>query len=159
MCAYQLANCRKCKKVFQKHLTDLCSVCIETEQNQFSKLYHLLQTSAPNGIVIEDLAKEVNMPADAIEEMYIKGQLGTAAPFLRFKCKTCSTITDGRRRKGRFCLSCSEETARKAGVTVKSFNEIEQQEKEETLLAQLTKKQGPVATRDLATKKYGFYKG
>ena len=65
-----LANCKKCKKVFQKRLSDLCPDCITVEEEQFKALYRALQKYREYGVAIEELSNEVGIPVSDIEEFY-----------------------------------------------------------------------------------------
>lgn len=125
-------NCKKCNKIFQKRISDLCPACILVEEEQFKVLYRALQKSASQGgIAIEELSNEVEIPVEDIERFYLEGRLSTAGSLLKFQCQTCGVMMAAHERKGRFCHKCSEYTASKAGVEVKSTNQLEKASMEE----------------------------
>lgn len=154
-----VANCKKCKKVFQKVLHNLCSDCIKLEEEQFKILYRTLQKSASNGgITIDDLSAEVGISVEDIESFYREGRLSTAGIFLKFSCQQCNVMMDERNRKGRYCLKCSDELASKAGVEVKSKQALEKSEAQERAnqerLSLLKKNQPPAMISK--SSRYGF---
>jgi hypothetical protein len=130
--AAAVANCSKCNKIFQKILSDLCPTCIQLEEEQFTLLYRALQKSAAHGgIAIETLSADLGIPVEDIERFYLEGRLSTAGIFLKFSCQGCGLVVGDMARKGRYCLKCSEMTATKAGVEVKSRQELEKEDAKE----------------------------
>ncbi len=120
-----LANCKKCKKLFQKRISDLCADCIALEDEQVRNLYRILQKSgAQGGMAIEELSHETGVSVEEIEEFYHDGRLGTAAPLLKFQCISCGIMMGELQRKGRYCVNCSEKMAAQAGVAVKNTNDL-----------------------------------
>ena len=116
-----LANCKKCSKIYEKRLSDLCPVCLEVDEENFRNLYRRLQKSASQGgIPITELANEVGVSVEEIEQIYLDGRFGTAGAMLKVPCINCSIMVGATQRKGRFCNACSEKTAagkRKTGRT------------------------------------------
>lgn len=127
-----ISNCKKCGKVFKRHANEVsCYACVKQEEEQFTLLYRTLQRSAPNGgIAIEELSAEVKVPVEEIERFYWEGRLSTAGAFLKMTCQACGVLTNERERRGRYCLKCSEMAANKAGVEIKSVQELDKQEAE-----------------------------
>ncbi len=124
-----VVNCKKCNKIFQQRLHPICPDCVRLEEEKFTRLYRLLQESAPQGgIAIQVLSNTVGVPVDAIEKMYMEGRLSTAGLYLKMPCQACGALCGERDRKGRFCHKCSELTANKAGVEVKSVQDIRRAE-------------------------------
>lgn len=120
-----LANCRKCKKLYQKRLADICQECTREEEERFVLLYRTLQESAAQGgMEIKTLSDKVDVPVEDIERFYLEGRLSTAGIYLKFPCQTCGAMTSSSNRKGRFCNPCSDTNATKAGVEVRSIQEI-----------------------------------
>ncbi|HEY9745212.1 MAG TPA: hypothetical protein V6C99_03225 [Oculatellaceae cyanobacterium] len=127
-----LCNCKRCGKIFQRRALDICTDCVKQEEEQFTLLYRTLQSSAANdGIAIEELSAEVGIPVEQIERFYWEGRLSTAGIFLKMPCQACGVMTKEVDRKGRYCLKCSELAATKAGVEIKSLQELEKAEAEE----------------------------
>jgi hypothetical protein len=128
----KVLNCKKCQRIFQRRLSDLCPDCVKQEDDQFVILYRALQkTAAQGGIALDALALQMNIPAEAIEQMYLEGRLGMAGVYLKIPCQACRVLTHESERKGRFCVRCSEETANKAKVDVKSLRDLVREEDEE----------------------------
>jgi hypothetical protein len=128
-----VVNCKKCNKIFQQRLHPICPECIRLADEQFTLLYRRLQHSAAEGgIAIDDLAKELSISQEEIEKYYLEGRFSLAGMYLQIPCQACGVLCSERERKGRFCLSCSEETANQAGVEVKTFQELKQEEEEAT---------------------------
>ncbi len=129
-----LANCKKCTKLFQKRLSDLCPECIKREDEQFTTLYRTLQASAPQGgMDIQVLSGQVGIPVEEIERFYLEGRLSTAGIYLKFHCLNCGMMMSELNRRGRFCINCSEATASQAGVAVRSFQELNRAQEREKL--------------------------
>lgn len=127
-----LCNCKKCGKVFQRGATDICSECIRMEEEQFTLLYRTLQKSASQGgIAIEELSAESGVSVEEIERFYREGRLSTAGIFLKTPCQACGMMTREAERRGRYCLKCSELAASKAGVEIKSLQELDKADEEE----------------------------
>ena len=130
-----LSNCKSCKKLFQKRIHDLCTDCIQVDEERFQTLYRRLQKSgATGGVEIVQLAGELDIPCEEIEKFYLAGRLGTAGVFLKFNCQTCGTMMTEVIRRGRYCVSCSAKNSSEAGVEVKSIQDITRQDERERLL-------------------------
>ena len=160
MANVELANCKRCKSMFQRPRggLDRCQPCLANEEETFSKLYRTLQRSqSQGGIIIDELASEVSLSAAEITEIMLTGQLGTMADFIKYPCKSCGAVIDHNQRGGRFCLNCSEEKASIAGVAVKSIRELDQakaeQQEKQDLMAIL---KGGEPKEGLSTRRYGL---
>jgi hypothetical protein len=153
-----ISNCKKCGKIFQRRATEVnCYNCIKHEEEQFTRLYRTLQKSASNGgIAIEELSAEVEVPVEEIERFYWEGRLSTAGVFLKMTCQACGVMTNEAERRGRYCLKCSEMAATKAGVEIKSVQELDKAEAEaqhrQKQLALLKKNQ----PSDKTTRRFGL---
>ncbi len=133
-----IVNCKRCNKIFKKMVSEICPTCVEKENEQFQKMFRLLQSSQPHGgILIEDLSEQVGIPIEVIEEYYFEAKLGTAGLFLKFKCRACSEVLDENNRKGRYCIPCSNAVSNKAGVKVRSLQDIEREERRAKDIIQL----------------------
>jgi protein-arginine kinase activator protein McsA len=145
-----VANCKRCGKVFQKVRADICAPCVQVEEEQFTVLYRALQKSAAHGgVAITDLAAETGIPVDEIERYYMEGRLSTAGTHLKMPCQACGMMMRDIQRKGRYCVKCSEATANKARVEVKSVQELEKADAQDRLRQQqlaLLKKNQSVGT-------------
>lgn len=153
-----VVNCRKCKKIFQKRLADICPECVRVEEEQFTVLYRTLQKSASQGgILIDDLAADVGMSVEDIERFYLEGRLSTAGIYLKMQCQACGMVMRDLDRRGRYCVKCSETTANQAGVEVKSIQELEKQEKQAQEQAQRMGLLKRSQAAERATRKFGAY--
>jgi len=102
------------------------------ENEQFQKLFKTLQgTKNAGGIMITDLSALLDISIDDIEEHYWTGRLGTAGTLLKFECQQCKVELNEMNRRGRYCMNCSDEISAKAGVQVKSLQQIERTEEKE----------------------------
>ncbi len=154
-----IANCKRCNKLFKKTISDSCPPCAETENQQYQQMFRMLQNSkSQGGILIDDLSAKVGMPIEIIEEYYFEAKLGTAGLFLKFKCRSCSEVIGEENRKGRYCLSCSNELSDKAGVQVRSRQSIEKAEAEAKEIIQLPsdKQKQEQAARPRPSRRAGF---
>lgn len=132
-----IINCKKCNKIFKKVLTNLCADCIAKEEEHFRLMYRILQqSSAKGGVALEDLAHQVDLPVEEVESMYLSGRFGTAGIYLKFQCQGCSVMMTDMTRRGRFCITCSEKTAQKAGVEVRSKQDIEKRDQQDQMKQQ-----------------------
>jgi hypothetical protein len=152
-------NCKRCNKIFQKVGTqDNCTACVRLEEEHITTLYRRLQKSAADGgITIDELSAELDIPLDDIERYYLEGKLTTGVMFLKTTCQGCSAVIREIQRKGRFCVTCSEDTANKAGVEVKYMQTIQKEEEAERRRQEqmkLLKKNQP--PRGEQPRKFGF---
>lgn len=152
-----ISNCKKCGKIFQRRASEVsCHDCIKQEEEQFTALYRTLQKSASQGgIAIEELAAEVGVSVEDIEKFYWEGRLSTAGIFLKMTCQACGVMTREVERRGRYCIKCSEMAANKAGVEIKTVQELDKAEAEmqrrQQQLAMLKKNQ----PTDKTTRRFG----
>lgn len=147
-----VANCKKCGKIFQKVRHDFCGPCVQLEEEQFQILYRALHKSgAQGGASIDELAGEYGIPVEDIERFYREGRLSTAGTYLKIPCQACGMMTRDIERRGRYCLKCSEVAANKAGVEVKSLQDIEKadamERQRQQQLAMLKKHQAQESAR------------
>ncbi|HEY9686850.1 MAG TPA: hypothetical protein V6C52_07755 [Coleofasciculaceae cyanobacterium] len=116
---------------------EICPPCVQLEDEHFKVLYRALQkSSAHGGIVISELASETAISSEDIERYYLEGRLSTAGTNLKMPCQACGVIMGDIERKGRFCVKCSETTANKARVEVKSIQELEKADAQDRLRQQ-----------------------
>lgn len=151
-------NCKRCHKIFQKVTNhDHCPACVRLEEEQVTLLYRRLNKSAPEGgMLIHDLSAELEIPVEEIERFYLDGKLTTGANYLKTVCLGCGETIREIQRKGRFCVTCSENTANKAGVEVKYVQAIQKEEEAERRKQeqmQLLKKNQPPTEQ---VRRFGF---
>lgn len=156
--AGSVINCKRCNKVFQKVTSqENCPACVRQEEEEVTLLYRRLQkSSSDGGILITELSEELEIPVEWIERYYLEGKLTTGGMFLKTICQGCSSVIREIQRKGRFCVTCSEETANKAGVEVKYISTIHKEEEAERRRQeqlQLLKKNQPAKNQP---RKFGF---
>lgn len=153
-----VVNCKRCHKIFQKMATsDNCQACVRLEEEQVTQLYRRLQKSADDGgITLQALSAELDIPTEDIERYHLEGKLTTGVMFLKTTCQGCNITIGENQRKGRFCLTCSEDTANKAGVEVKYLQSIKKEEEAERRRQEqinLLRKSQPVKEQP---RKFGF---
>jgi hypothetical protein len=160
-----VTNCKHCHRVFRSSgAVEICNVCLQSDGGKIRQAYRLLQSSAmtTGGMHIEDVASNVGAAAEDVLEWYMANKLGTAAQFLIFACQGCKKTVRERDRQGRYCIACSKETSEKAGVTVKSTQQLELEAEQQQLFRQqemakqYNAKQGKPATLYKAPSKKGF---
>ena len=126
-----IANCSVCKRIFEKRLVDKCPECVEQEQDDFRKIYRILQESRnQGGITLDELSFQSGVSSEVIEDYYFAGQLGTAATLLKFQCSSCGLIVGELTRRGRYCMNCSDSFSNQAGIEVKTIQQINQENKQ-----------------------------
>lgn len=124
-------NCKKCNKVFKKQLSDYCPICIGERSELFTRLYRTIQHSEKDGgIAITELAQQEQTTVEEIETFYLDGKFGTAAMFLKIHCQNCKAVVGIHERTARYCIHCGGETAQKAGVQIRSLQEIREEEQQ-----------------------------
>ncbi len=127
-----IANCKTCNNLFKKMTVDYCPNCFDVREENFKNVYRALQRTAnTGGIAINELAENTETPLEMIEEFYHEGRLATASVLLKFPCASCGDLIPELQRKGRYCVNCSEKVANKAGVEVRSKQDLEKVQKEE----------------------------
>lgn len=120
-----VTNCKRCNKVFQQVRQPFCPACTKIEDDKFSRLYRALQNSAlQGGIAIDTLAKSQSVPLEEVERHFLAGSFGTAGVYLHIYCQACGALCHANQRLGRYCVSCSETTANKAGVEVQNLKDL-----------------------------------
>ncbi len=160
MAAGEILNCKKCNKIFQRRLGDVCSDCVQMEEQHFKIIYRALQKHASTGgVSLIALSEQTGISQDIIEVMYLEGRLTTAGAYLKMPCQGCARLTSEKERRGRYCFACSESTANQAGVEVKSIQML-QREEEERLRRQeqlkILKRPAATALESKAPHHYGF---
>ncbi|MBY0403881.1 MAG: hypothetical protein K2X66_08275 [Cyanobacteria bacterium] len=119
-------NCKRCNKVFRKAIREICANCIDEEQVHFKKVYKLLNESGKdNGISMKEIADQVGISSEAVDEIFRHYGFGTATDYLKVPCPTCGTLIMGSHRRGKYCMHCSNEVAKEAGVEIKSRDDLE----------------------------------
>jgi len=134
-----VSNCSRCNKIFQKIFQPLCPACCKIEDEKFSVLYRTLQKSGTDGgMPIDALSLATDVPVEDIDRYFQEGKLGTAETYLLIHCQVCNALCSANQRLGRFCVTCSEATATKAGVEVQDLRELTKRHAEEERLARHT---------------------
>lgn len=120
-----VSNCKKCNKIYQKLRQPYCQDCAKLEDEKFSCLYRTLQKSAADGgISIDTLSVIMDISVEEIERYFLEGTLGTAGIYLQINCQGCGVKCNANQRLGRYCVTCSEQTANKAKVSVHSLQDL-----------------------------------
>lgn len=130
----------------------------------FTRCYQTLQSSAPTGVEIGELAKITAVNEGDIERLFIEGQLATASVFLKFKCVSCKELMAFAQRNGRHCLNCSQKFSKEAHVSICTIRalerrEVEQGKMQQALASMKTHLSTPLAQPQLTPDKpYGLKK-
>lgn len=108
-----LDNCKRCGRLFQKHLTSLCKDCYSFEQNQNMEIYRFVQANP--GITIDEIAEHFGMNLRDVEQLVFSGALGTANQLIKTQCARCKCEMTFVNRIGYFCYSCNKFIEKEAG--------------------------------------------
>lgn len=118
-----VANCRKCRKIFQRTTNPLCSECHQQSLNQVSNAYRFIQEN-PH-LTLEEVSDHCQIPYKELETMLFDGKLGTAAGSVIYHCQRCTRPMSAIMRRGRFCMSCADKIENQAGLNLPDKKEPE----------------------------------
>lgn len=128
-------NCKRCNKIFRKTNRDICVDCLDVEQANFKRVYKLLNESGANGgISMKELGDLVGISCEEVDEIFRNYGFGTATDFLKVPCTNCGSLIMGSHRRGKFCMHCSNEVAKEAGVEIRNIDDLEDQREAERKL-------------------------
>jgi hypothetical protein len=110
----RLANCVKCRRIFQRTASAMCPECHRVSQSQVSSAYRFIQQN-PH-LTLEEVADHCLIPYRDLEQMLFDGKLGLAASNVIYHCQRCGRPTDARMRRGHFCVGCADRIENAAGL-------------------------------------------
>lgn len=109
-----VANCKKCRRVFQQSFSPLCPACHQESVSQISNVYRFIQENPQ--MTLEDIAEQCLIPFKELEKMFFEGKLGTATNNVIYHCQRCGRSMSAAMRRGRFCMGCAERIESEAGL-------------------------------------------
>lgn len=131
----EIENCKRCSKIFKKMNRDICQNCMDVEQQHFKVVYKLLNNSGTNGgITMQELAEQIGISPVEVDEIFRHYGFGTATDYLKVPCTNCGTCIMGSHRRGQFCMHCSNEVAKAAGVEIHSMEALDEKSSAEQKL-------------------------
>jgi hypothetical protein len=110
----RIANCVKCRRIFQRAASALCPECYRISLSQVSSAYRFIQQN-PH-LTLEEVADQCLIPYKELEQMLFDGKLGLAASNVIYHCQRCGRPTNARIRRGHFCLACADRIENAAGL-------------------------------------------
>ena len=82
-----LANCPRCKKLFNKSVLPVCTACEKDEEGDFEKIRLSLQET-PNQTA-EEVAEATGVQQDCVLRLLSEGRIANVAPTETIKCGRC----------------------------------------------------------------------
>jgi hypothetical protein len=110
----RLANCVKCRRIFQRTISAMCPECYQVSLSQVSSAYRFILKN-PH-LTLEEVADSCLIPYKELEQMLFDGKLGLAASNVIYHCQRCGRPTDARIRRGHFCNGCADRIESAAGL-------------------------------------------
>jgi hypothetical protein len=108
-----LANCKKCNKLFNKVLVDICEECIKEEEKALSTVQHFLRDN-PRSTALQ-IAEKTGVTAARILQFARERKINLASTEggkTIFKCQFCGCEINS----GKVCSSCMGKLGDKTGM-------------------------------------------
>lgn len=97
----RVANCIRCKQVFNMTDKPVCPECIKNEERQFQVVKEFLEEN--RGSTLEEIVEATKVPVKRVQQFIKAGRLeGIEGGGL--KCARCGTLI----LKGKYCNKCTE---------------------------------------------------
>jgi hypothetical protein len=109
-----VANCSKCRRIFQRTHGPLCPECHQESISQVSQVYRFVQNNPQ--MTLDEIAEHCGVPFKELEKMLFEGKLGTAASKVIYHCQRCGQPMAAMMRRGRFCMGCAGKIENEAGL-------------------------------------------
>lgn len=117
----EVANCKRCNRIFQKIYSPMCPECYLAYMNTFSEVYRYVQENPE--LTLEEISEQCGVPLKDMKEIFYDGKLGTATANVAYSCLRCGISMKPIHRRGRFCIRCTEKIETEAGLDVKREEE------------------------------------
>ncbi len=99
-----LTNCRKCGRVFQKALRNICVPCLHEEHDMVRIIRAYLEKNKL--AIILDVVRDTEIKLDTILDLIDEGVLILVEfPNITVECGRCGNSTQA----GRYCIKCRDE--------------------------------------------------
>ncbi len=96
-----LANCRKCKKLFNKLVRDVCESCLKVEEEQLVVVQHYLRENPRCGVI--QIEEGCGVPASLVMQFAREKRIAlVASDGNRVTCKFCGREIES----GSICKMC-----------------------------------------------------
>jgi len=107
----KLKNCKNCGTLFAQTIAPICNKCLQTEQEDISKISKFVFSSQKELIPLEEISDATEISIQELEKYYSKGRLviDVSKRFL-LSCKSCGCKMKENEQLGFFCKKCSEKT-------------------------------------------------
>jgi NMD protein affecting ribosome stability and mRNA decay len=99
-----LSACPRCKKIFDKTRSAVCTRCQDAEDNDFDKIRAVLDRS-PN-LNAEQVAEEAEVTVDCVMRMIAEGLIASVSLTEQIKCGRCGAPAISLSK--RLCQACLE---------------------------------------------------
>ena len=100
-----LAACPRCKKIFDKTRSAVCTRCQDTEDDEFDKIRSVLDRN-PN-LNAEQVAEEAQVSLECVLRMLEEGLIASVSLMEQVKCGRCGAPAISMSKK--LCKACLEE--------------------------------------------------
>jgi hypothetical protein len=118
-----ISNCKRCGRIYSKHLSDVCRECLTEEQDKISRLSKFI--SDHPGMFIEALSEKFSIPVKEIETLLINGALGSVLDFVKTQCSLCKCEMTFMNRVGYFCYTCNQLVEKESGKVTESEHRLD----------------------------------
>lgn len=99
-----ITNCRRCGRIYNRAGRDLCSECLQEEDEAYKVVRGYLRQH--RDVLLPELSEGTGVPEDWIVEMIRDGRLILSEqPNLYVSCERCGGPTQA----GRYCRTCAKE--------------------------------------------------
>ena len=112
------ANCKLCKRMFNKVYSPYCPECYEVHSENLSEIYRFIQENET--MTLEEIALHSDISVQELERVLFSGELGTASSKVIYHCQRCDIAISPLNRRGRFCLRCTSTIEKEAKIDAES---------------------------------------
>lgn len=102
----ELANCKRCGRVFVKTVRDICNECYKEEEQLFEKVYKYIRKKENRTATIQEVSEATDVEESLIMKWVKEKRIHTKDfPNLTYECERCGKpIQDGK-----ICEDCALE--------------------------------------------------
>ncbi|TCT20455.1 flagellar operon protein (TIGR03826 family) [Melghiribacillus thermohalophilus] len=100
----ELANCRRCGRVFVKTVRDICEACYKEEEQLFEKVYKYIRKKENRSATIPEVSEATEVDENLIMKWVKEKRIHTKdLPNFTYECERCGSPI----QEGKVCQTCA----------------------------------------------------
>lgn len=103
-----LSNCKKCGKLFQKNIRDICDTCYELQNKLINDICQFVLNSDNNFVTREEIMTQFKISPKDFENFFLSGKFVSISDKLKLKCIRCSNEFIAGRKASFICDNCAK---------------------------------------------------